>query len=342
MCNPSAKHKSTSLRKRLGEFVLDLVLSCMLFCFGGLSLRATRRIARISVFLARPFLGSLIRVIEANLKVAFPALDLAEIRALRTKNLQFMVEFGLDFLQALKHPGRLEAKMRPFFLPAELDMPGQAGVFCSPHLGNWEMLIHFLPSFGRPFVVVAAQFSSPKLNRLLNQARSSKGAEIISSAGAALKVRQAIHEKKFVGLLNDQNISPRHGGIFVRFFGLPAATSRLPAALARRENTLIAAAACCKTESGEFEMIYQPLPKTSDQYQSDWELTADLVAANEKLIRQYPEQYLWLYRRWRYLPNNLTEEQKNRFPFYALHGKYPCQSEMLDAMNQDADLPKVN
>jgi len=342
MCNPSAKCKFKLLRKRLLDFVLDLLLSCMLFCFGGLSLQATRRFAKISVFLARPLLGSLIRVIEANLKVAFPELSPAEIRALRVKNLQFMVEFGLDFLQSLKYPERLDAKKRPFSLPAELDIPGQAGVFCSPHLGNWEMLIHFMPSFGRPFVVVAAQFSSPKLNRLLNQTRSSKGAEIISSTGAALKVRQAIHEKKFVGLLNDQNISPRHGGIFVRFFGLPAASSRLPAALARRENTLIAAAACCKTESGEFEIIYQPLPKTSDQYQSDWELTADLVAANEKLIRQYPEQYLWIYRRWRYLPNNLTDDQKSRFPFYALHNKYDCQIEMLEAMNQKSNQPKDN
>jgi len=337
MPTPSEKRTSTLLRRRISDFFLDLLFSCMLFCFGGLSLQTTRRIARISVFLARPFLGSLIRIIEANLKIAFPELDPAEIRALRTKNLQFMVEFGLDFLQALKYPERLEAKMRPFVFPKELDIPGQAGIFCSPHLGNWEMLIHFLPSLGRTFVLVAAQFSSPKLNRLLYQARSSKGAEIIPTTGAALKVRQALHEKKFVGLLNDQNISPRHGGIFVRFFGLPAATSRLPAALARRENTSIAAAACCKTPDGEFELIYQLLPKNSDQYQSDWELTSDLVAANEKLIRQYPEQYLWMYQRWRYLPNNLTDEQKSRFPFYASHDKYACQDEMLEAMNQNTE-----
>ncbi len=338
MCNSSANRKSMPIQKRLHDFVLDLLLSCMLFCFGGLSLKTTRRLARISLFLARPFLGSMIRTIDANLNVAFPELSPAEIRSLRTKNLQFMVEFGFDFLQSLKHPGRLEANMRPFSLPAELDIPGQAGVFCSPHLGNWEMLIHFLPSFGRSFAVVAAQFRSPKLNRLLNQARSSKGAEIIASAGAALKVRQAIRDKKFVGLLNDQNISPRHGGIFIRFFGLPATSSRLPAALARRENTLIAAAACCKTENGEFEIIYQPLPKKADQYQSDWELTADLAVANEKLIRQYPEQYLWNYQRWRYLPNNLTDKQKRRFPFYALHDKYPCQPEMLEAMSQETTL----
>ena len=66
-------------------------------------------------------------------------------------------------------------------------------------------------------------------------------------------------------------------------------------------------------------------------------MTSDLVAANEKLIRQYPEQYLWIYQRWRYLPNNLTDEQKSRFPFYASHDKYACQDEMLEAMNQDSE-----
>ena len=337
MLNYLTNRKKIPLWKRLNDFVLDLLFSCILFFFAGFSLQATRRFAKISVFLARPFLGSLIRVIEANLKVAFPEYSPAEIRSLRRKNLHFMVEFGLDFLQSLKYPKRMEARMRPFTLPKELQVPEQAGIFCTPHLGNWEMLVHFIPSFGRPFVLVATELRSPKLQRLMNQTRSSTGAEVIPSAGAAWKVHQALKDNKFVGMLIDQNISPRHGGIFVSFFGLPSATSRLPAAMARRENTMIATAACCKNADGEFEMIYQRLPKSANQYQSDWELTADLVAANEKLIRQFPEQYLWIYRRWRYLPSNLSEEQKKRFPFYALHNKYLCQNEMLETLNKDTE-----
>ncbi len=335
MRSTPADDKSIPVNKRVRDIFLDLLLSCLLFCFGGLSVKATRRFAKVSIFLARPLLSGRIRIIEANLKIAFPEKTSAQIRALRQKNLHFLVEFGLDFLQSLRYPRRFESRMRPFSFPDELKNCDQAGIFCSPHLGNWEMLIRFLPTFGRPFVLLAAKLSSPKLNRLLYQVRSSTGAEIVDAKGAARKVLQAIRDKKFVGLLNDQNISPRHGGIFVSFFGLPAATSRLPAALARRENTLLAAAACCKTKDGGFELLFQPLPKTTDQYKSDWELTAALIAANEKLIRRYPEQYLWLYQRWRYLPKNLSAEQKLRFPFYALHDKYDCQSEMLEAMNKE-------
>jgi len=328
---------STTWYRRFGNWLLGPLFFCLLFCFGGLSLRSTRGLARFAAFLAAPFLGRRRRVIEANLRLAFPELSASEIRALRQRNIAFMIEFGLDFLQALKHPERIKERLCPFELPAELKNLGQGAIFCSPHLGNWEMLIHFAFVFERPFVLLAAELSTASLAALLRKQRSSQGAVVVSTRGAALKVRQALQEKKFVGLLNDQNISPRHGGIFVEFFGLPATSSRLPAALARRQHALIAAVACCKAASGHFELLYEPLPKPGSEYGSDWELTSALLAANEKLIRKHPEQYLWVYHRWRYVPSNIPSRLCRRYPFYARPAKYACQDEMLESLAKKSE-----
>ncbi|NMA42651.1 MAG: lysophospholipid acyltransferase family protein [Oligosphaeraceae bacterium] len=332
-----SKKSSSTWYRRFGTWLLGSLFSCLLFCFGSLSLRSTRRLARIAAFLISPFLGERKRVIEANLRLVFSELSPNQIRKLRQRNIAFMIEFGLDFLQTLKHPERMRQRICPFDIPEALKDPEHAGIFCSPHLGNWEMLVQVISFSERPFVLVAAELNIPPLAKLLREQRSSRGAEVVSSRGAALKVRKALQEKKFVGLLNDQNTSPKHGGIFVEFFGLPVCSSRLPASLARRHNAVLAAAACCKTASGQFEFLFEPLPKHSSEYESDWDLTSDLLAANEKLIRKYPEQYLWIYHRWRYVPNNIPGWLQRRYPFYARPAKYACQEEMLELLKEKSE-----
>lgn len=324
-----------NIRKKIQYSLLDFVVVTVVFTFGGLSQKASKRVAAMLVFFTRPFLFKHIKIIDANLQAAFPEKSEAELLALRKQNLHYLAELGLDFLQALKYPERIKLKVEDTDFIKKIRESDQVGIFCTPHMGNWEILIHFLPHLKREFLIIAADLRSNKLNELMQKARSSKGAEVIFYQGATLKVRRALREKKSIGLLIDQNISPKRGGIFVNFFSLPAPTSRLPAALARRENALIVVGACCKNASGEFELILQGLPKNTSEYESDWELTSDIMLANEKLIRQYPEQYLWIHRRWRYAPHNLPDEVKERFPFYATKDHYACEEEMLQAVQEN-------
>lgn len=317
-----------SWRRRLQDFALNCGIWLALLLFGSLSLAGTRRLARCMVFLARPFLGDSIRVIEANLKLAFPDKSAAEITALRQRNLCFMIELACDFLQALKHPHRIEQRMLPVVVPEEYP-PEQPLLFCIPHLGNWEILARMVPRTGRRCAAVTGVFRSRKLNELMSRSRSSGGIELIPSVGAAAKVRAALQNRKSVGLLIDQNISPKHGGVFVNFFSLPAPTSRLPASLALQLRIPVLAGACIKQEDGNFTLLLQPLPKPAWEYPDDNTLTEAILEANAQLIRKHPEQYLWIYRRWRYLPANLTPEMQQRFPFYANRNKYSCPEELL-------------
>ncbi len=321
--------------RQIREFALDGGIALALLLLGGLSLTATRRMAKILVFLGRPFLAGSIRIIEANLKIAFPEKNHSEITALRRKNLCFMVELACDFLLSLKHPERINDRIISVQIPAEYP-DDQPLIFCSPHLGNWEILARIIPRTGRRCAVVTGTLSSLKLNTLLRNARSVGGAELISHVGAAFKVKAAIKANKTVGLLIDQNISPKHGGMFSNFFSLPAPTSRLPASIAIQEKVAIVSGACVKQADGNFTLCLQPLPKPAWEYSGVAELTAAILETNAQLIRRYPEQYLWIYRRWRYIPANLAPELRQRFPFYAEYNKYLCPEEILNDLQEDS------
>lgn len=245
---------------------------------------------------------------------------------------------GLDWLHFLRRPQDVPKRLRitpEFRASCVASSPdGNEGpvLFCTPHLGNWEMESHIsLLTGGRPGAVVVARFKQEWLNLLAERLRTVDGGTVtIPAEGAARGVLRALREGRHVGMLIDQNVSPRHGGIFVKFFGLPAVTSPLPAALARRLKIPVRVVACLRDEAtGEFYMDHEPLPQDAWKYPSDTGLTAAILAAYEALIRRHPEQYLWIYHRWRYLPSNLPPEKRDRFPFYALDKKYPCPEDQL-------------
>lgn len=288
--------------------------------------------------LSWPFLFGKRRNALANLAIAFPE----STRQWRKRTMRRMFHHflcsGLDWLHFLRRPQdvpkrlRITPEFRASCIASSPDGSESPVLFCTPHLGNWEMESHIsLLTGGRPGAVVVARFKQEWLNLLAERLRTVDGDTVtIPAEGAARGVLRALREGRHVGMLIDQNVSPRHGGIFVKFFGLPAVTSPLPAALARRLQTPVRVVACLRDEAtGEFYMDHEPLPQDAWEYPSDTALTTAILTAYEALIRRHPEQYLWIYHRWRYLPSNLPPEKRGRFPFYALDKKYPCPEDQL-------------
>lgn len=337
---PPQKQGRFRLSRWLKDSMLNLGISLLLLCFGRLSLAATRRTARWLAWLITPFIGGSRRVIETNLRIALPELSPDEIRVLRQKNIRHMIELGLDIIQFLQRPQAIADRMELPEMPPVV-RKGEGIIFCLPHLGNWEAVINIYPHTGNPCAAVAASFSSEKLNRLLTRERTSSGAELIPIVGAAFKVGKALRAGKHVGMLIDQNVSPKNGGYFINFFGLPAPTSKLPAVLARRNQVEIMTGACIKLPNGHFTLCLQPLPKPVAEYADEIELTRDILHANEQLIRRYPEQYVWLYKRWRYIPSNGSAALQQHYPFYATNKEYDCPAAVLAEAEQRLAAVKV-
>ena len=87
--------------------------------------------------------------------------------------------------------------------------------------------------------------------------------------------------------------------------------------------------ACIRQPDGRFRLEIKHLPKPVADYKDDLSLTQDILDATQALIRQHPEQYTWLYRRWRYIPDNAPPALASAFPYYSIPRPYPCNEQLL-------------
>ncbi len=331
-----AKERKPSWIERLGVAIGKSLLPVIFFLWGDLSPRAVRLWAWIFWVLAWPFQWSDRRVIRQNLLVAFPEKSEWERRRIGRESQLHFIGTALDWLHTLKHPESAEERLEktPEFVKnctaSNPSGKSPSAIYCTLHLGNWETASRISYLTGRPGAVVVARFKVEWFNDLAKRLRTdADDTTVIQRDGAARGVLQALDAGRNVGILIDQNVSPRQGGIYQNFFGLPATTSRLPAYAARKRQVPLYVVACIKRPDGAFFMDYCPMEKNAWEYDSDEALTAAVFRAYEELIRRHPEQYLWSYRRWRSIPANTPSTIVAKFPSYAVQKKYTCPEELF-------------
>jgi KDO2-lipid IV(A) lauroyltransferase len=172
------------------------------------------------------------------------------------------------------------------------------------HLGNWEFQgVTTAPLIG-PSAVVARPLDNPALDRRLVSFRASTGNIVIYKRRALSQVLKNLHEGRVVGIVVDQNVQAKDG-IFVQFFGRPAATTTVAAALALKTGCPIVPARCVLRGNGRYRRVYgPPVEWSSSGRRGDdvGRLTQDIASIIEGWIRETPEQWLWLHRRWKTQP----------------------------------------
>ena len=265
------------------------------------------------------------RIAEANLHIAFPEWNADQRRVVRRKAAVHLMRTLLEVLRFGRTPEALDGALC-------LDTPewkrlrtlaesGSPCIFLTPHLGNWELLGHAACLAGIALCAVARRIRNPWVDQIVRDSRTAHGLEIIPEKGAARDLLRALRKGRHAGILMDQNVRPRHGGVFVDFFGLPVPTTRAPAALARRLNAHVLGAALVRSETtGKFHVVTEDLERPAREFSDDICLTQAMLRLNERLIRRSPDQYIWSYERWRYIPENASAELRARFPFYAKNG----------------------
>lgn len=321
---------------KIRDALVNAVLPPLLWIVGCCSERTLRRIAAFGAALARVFYPGGLRLIEANLAVAFPELTQQERRRLAVDNLLHTFWMGLDVISNLSHPERLRSQIVAPGPELYANDSGKPFILCLPHLGNWELFGQAVPLFGLKAAAVAKTFSNSKLTELAFKARQINGLEIIPHRGAARGVLAALRNGRNIGLLIDQNVSPSQGGIYTNFFGLPAPTSRLPAMLARRLKLPVFVGACVRGDDGLLHFDSEPLARAVADYPDDASLIQGILHATEALVRRHPEQYIWLYRRWRRIPGNTPAAVAERFPYYAEARPEHCPEELFQVLIPDS------
>jgi KDO2-lipid IV(A) lauroyltransferase len=179
---------------------------------------------------------------------------------------------------------------------------GRGVLFATAHLGNWELSAYAHALLRSPMNVVVRPLDNPLIDRLVECRRGLSGNRPIFKKEFARAILKALAGNQAVGILIDQNISPDAAGssVFVDFFGLPASAGTGFAKLAAHSGAAVIPGFALWSEQERRYVLrfYPPVPITGDAARD----TQTLQSRLEEVIRAYPDQWLWIHRRWKTRP----------------------------------------
>jgi len=176
---------------------------------------------------------------------------------------------------------------------------GRGVLFATAHLGNWELSAYAYSMLVEPMHVVVRPLDNPRIDALIERRRTLRGNRLIEKKEFARGILKALAANQAVGILIDQNSSPGEG-VFVDFFGVRACASTGLARLAAHSRaTVVPGFALWSEEEGRYVLRFWPPVEITGDLQAD---TQRLQSRLEAVIRQYPDQWLWIHRRWKTRP----------------------------------------
>ena len=194
-----------------------------------------------------------------------------------------------------------------------LDLPGPK-VIVTAHHGNWEMAAHVVVTNGYPLMSVGKPLGTPETTRKLNEFRRRLGQEIVLAEGAVLPLLRTLKRGKNIAVLADQQLSASEGGVWTDFLGTPALTAPTPAFFAQRVKGAVIGVAYLQSRPDGTYRCATPIIVPQVEGETLETLTQRITDASAQLIRRFPTQWLFAYKRWHDIPPNADPTP---YPFYA-------------------------
>ena len=181
-----------------------------------------------------------------------------------------------------------------------------AGVLVlTAHLGAWELSSFFHSLMGYPMSMVIRRLDHPRVDALVNGIRTQHGNRVLHKDDFARGILKAMHHGETVGILMDTNMTPPQG-VFVPFFGVAACTASGLARLALRSGAAVLPGFLLWERAENRYVLHfgaeLALLRTGDAEADALANTALFTNTLEAYIRRYPEQWLWVHRRWKTRP----------------------------------------
>lgn len=194
-------------------------------------------------------------------------------------------------------------------------------VAITAHMGGWELLAGLLPEVkpGNPQAVIVRSQRNKALNELVFSMRGARGGEVVGHRNAAPVVTKILRQNGTTAFLVDHNAT-REEGIFLPFLGEVASINMGPAMLALRAKAMLYPVFLIRHPEYVYELVCPAPLDTSTLKGSIAERVKQIAEfytkAVEDIIREYPEQWFWMHRRWKTRPRpedlaklGLTENQ---------------------------------
>ena len=191
----------------------------------------------------------------------------------------------------------------------DLLLRGEPAIFVTGHCGNWELLGCVLASIGYPLVALARPLDNSLINDWLLGIREARGMTIVTKWGATPILQDTLRSGGRLGFIADQNAGDQ--GLFVPFFGRFASAYKSIGLLAMRYNVpIVAGAAKRMGDRFQYQLHFADLIRPqdwADQPDPLFYITARYTRAIETMVRNAPDQYLWIHRRWKSRPKFIRD-----------------------------------
>ena len=302
------------------EYVFAWILLKFLGCLPRMLARAIGVFVASILFLIRPPLR---RAAEFNLRLAFPELPEAarhDILKRMVRNLGWM---AAEFARLPRYTrANIENAMilDGFENFAAAERRGKGVLFLTGHVGAWELEPFAHALYSRPIYFLVRPIDNPRVDALVNEYRGASGNQPIKKNESARTVLRILHEGGVVGVLADQNTVPAEA-VFADFFGIPAATTSGIARLARRTGAAVVPTFnYWDPQIRKYRLCYEPaleLIATADEESDIRNYSARFNQLIEDYVRRFPDQWLWVHRRWKTRPANQSAIYPDEHPEYA-------------------------
>lgn len=180
---------------------------------------------------------------------------------------------------------------------------GRGVVVFTGHFGNWELAAVVQAHLGLPLSLLARPLDNPALERRLARIRACSGNRIIYKRNAVREMMRLLRAGGGIAFMIDQDA--RADGVFVPFFGRLASTTPTFALLAYRTGAVLLPCRAVPDGEGGCDIRYGeeiPVHREADRQEEILRVTAHCTAILEGWIRENPEYWLWMHRRWKTSP----------------------------------------
>jgi KDO2-lipid IV(A) lauroyltransferase len=182
---------------------------------------------------------------------------------------------------------------------------GRGIIFMTAHFGAWELSSFAQSLYGYPLKFVVRPIDNPKVDALINSYRTRGGNVPIGRRMAARDILRALRDNEAVGILFDQNTTSDEG-VFAEFFGIPAATTPAIATFALRSGAAVLPGFLIwEASRKKHRLRFDPPVKLIETGNLQHDVIENTKLFNrilEEYVKHYPEQWLWIHRRWKTRP----------------------------------------
>ena len=248
------------------------------------------------------------RVGMRNLELAFPEKPVAERRSILRgvyRSLgRLLAEFCL-FPSYTRENVSQVATYQGFENFEAAEKRGKGVLFLTGHFGGWEIGSFFHSLQGHPMRIVVRPIDNPFVDALVTRYRTLHGNGLIGKQGFARRLLAAMGNNETVGILMDTNMTPPQG-VFVDFFGIPACTAVGIARVAlHTDAAVVPAFTIWDAVLRKYRVEFGPSVELVRSGDDEADAVANTAVFNrifEEYVRKYPDQWLWMHRRWKARP----------------------------------------